>query len=47
MTHKEYKILQIYNQICVLQENNRNGRYDDKIKALQIELDELLQEVNA
>ena len=43
-THKDYKALQLYNQITALEQNNINGRYDKRIQALKKGLEKLLKE---
>ena len=42
MSHWEYKSLQLYEELCVLYENNRKGRYDGWIAEKKKELDEVL-----
>lgn len=45
MTHKDFKAMQIYNNICSLYQNNIKGRYDKKIAKLQRELDDILDDI--
>ena len=45
MTTHDYKALQLYNQINVLQQNNRKGRYDSEIQNLKKELEKELKKV--
>lgn len=43
MTHLDFLALRLYNELNVLYENNRKGRYDTTIKVKQKELDEVLK----
>ena len=45
MTHKDFKAMQIYNDICSLYQNNIKGRYDKKIAELQKELENILDDI--
>lgn len=47
MTHKDFKAMEIYNQISALEQNNIKGRYDKKIAKLQKELDDILKELES
>ena len=43
MTYLDFLVLRLFNELNVLYENNRKGRYDTAIKAKQKELDEVLK----
>ena len=43
MTHLEFLALRLYNELNVLYENNRKGRYDKQIVEKKKELDEVLK----
>ena len=41
----DYKLMQLYNEINILHENNLNGRYDKKITEKKKELAEVLNKI--
>ena len=43
MSYLDFLALRLFNELNVLYENNRKGRYDTTIKAKQKELDEVLK----
>ena len=45
MSHLEAKALQLYDEICVLWQNNLHDRYAKDIKQKQSELDEILERI--
>ncbi len=47
MTHKEYRIIQLYNEINAFKGMRHPERYEQEIKARQEELNKLLEEVKA
>lgn len=42
MTHLDFLALRLFNELNVLYENNRHGRYDKQIFEKKKELDEVL-----
>lgn len=45
MSHLEAKALQLYNEICVLWQNNPHDRYAKDIEQKQKELSEILEHI--
>lgn len=46
MSHLDFLALRLFNELNVLYENNRKGRYDKAIKEKQKELDEVLKRMD-